>query len=73
MRPPSITPTEFDVLLKRAGIEGLAPAERAGIHAVWGAVEAMLESVRTPAPGADEVAAAAAEPAVTFAAGAPNP
>lgn len=69
MRPPSITPAEFDTLLTRAGLGHLPQAERPGILAVWGVVEAMLDSLRTPAPGADAVAAAAAEPATIFAAG----
>jgi len=61
------TEAEFEILLRRAGLD-LDPAQRAGIHAVWGAVEAMLARIRMPAPGADEVAAASAEPATIFAA-----
>lgn len=72
MRPPSIPLAEFEVLLKRAGLTKLDPAEVAGVHAVWGAVEEMLAMVRAPAPGAGEVAAAAAEPAITFAAAEPR-
>jgi hypothetical protein len=68
MPPSTTTLAEFEVLLRRAGLTALPPEEWAACHAVWGAVEEMLARVRTTAPGADEVAAAAAEPSVTFSA-----
>ncbi len=71
----TVTEAEFEVLLRRAGL-ALDPAERAAIHAVWGKVEALRAQVRilalAPSPGAGEVAAAAAEPATTFAAQGPR-
>ena len=62
-----ITDAEVEVLLRRAGLV-LAPAQRAEVRAAWRAVQDMLARNRAPAPDADEVAAASAEPAVTFAA-----
>jgi hypothetical protein len=59
--PPEITEAEFEALVARAGIP-LTPAQRTGIHAVYGAVEAMQRLVRTPAPAME------AEPATTFSA-----
>ena len=57
--PPKTTEAEFDALVARAGIP-LDPAQKAGIHAVFGGIEAMQRLVRTPAPAAE------AEPATTF-------
>ena len=59
--PPETTEAEFDALVARAGIP-LTPAQKAGIYAVWGGVEAMQRLVRTPAPPPE------AEPATTFSA-----
>lgn len=70
MMPPRTSRAAFDVLVDQAGLP-LTPEQRATIHAVWGAVEAWQESVRTPAPGVAPLSAAAAsaEPAITFDAG----
>ncbi len=57
--PPETTEAEFDALVARAGIP-LTPAQKAGIHAIWGGVEAMQRLVRTPAPAPE------AEPSTTF-------
>ena len=67
MPPTRATEAELEALLRRAGL-GTTPEQRAGIHAVWGAVEEMLERNRTPAPGTAPGSAesASAEPAVTF-------
>ncbi len=59
--PPETTEAEFDALVARAGIP-LTPAQKAGIHAAWGGVEAMQRLVRDPAPPAE------AEPSTTFSA-----
>jgi hypothetical protein len=58
---PKITKVEFDVLVARTGIP-LSPAQKAGIHVVFGGVEAMQALIRTPVPAAE------AEPATTFSA-----
>lgn len=58
---PKITEAEFDALVARSGIP-LSPAQKAGIHAVFGGVEAMQALIRTPVPAAE------AEPATTFSA-----
>jgi hypothetical protein len=50
----------FDVLLDRAGLTAIAPAEREDIRLATRHLTAYLERIRTPAP---EVAL---EPAVTF-------
>lgn len=67
MPPTRATEAEFAALLRRAGL-ATTPEQRAGLHAVWGAVEAMLERIRAPAagtaPGSAE--AASAESAVVF-------
>lgn len=57
--PPETTEAQFDALVAQAGIP-LTPAQRAGIYAVWGGVEAWRKQVRTPAPAPE------AEPATTF-------
>jgi hypothetical protein len=57
--PPETTQAEFDALVARAGIT-LTPAQKAGIHAVWGGIEAMQRLVRSPAPAPE------AEPSTTF-------
>ena len=57
--PPEITEAEFDALVACAGIP-LTPAQKAGIHAAWGGIEAMQRLVRTPALAPE------AEPATTF-------
>jgi hypothetical protein len=57
--PPRTTEAEFDALLRRAGLT-LPPDEKAAIQAVFGAVEAMQDRIRTPVPAAE------AEPAVVF-------
>ncbi|MBX9701169.1 MAG: hypothetical protein K2X74_17160, partial [Acetobacteraceae bacterium] len=69
MQPPSISEADFAVLVARAGLAVPAP-QRATLHAVWGAIEAMQASVRTPPPGVAPLSApaAAVEPAVTFSA-----
>jgi hypothetical protein len=59
--PPRTTEAEFDALLRRAGLE-LTPDQKSGIHAVFGAIEAMQDRIRTPSLPAE------AEPATTFAA-----
>src|SRR3712207_4703674 len=67
MPPTKATEAEFAALLRRAGLS-LTPEQRAGVHAVWGAVEEMLDRIRTPAPGTapGSAEAASAEPAVVF-------
>jgi hypothetical protein len=69
MQTPSLSEAEFIALVAKAGIP-MQAAQLAPIHAVWGAMEAMRASVRTPAPGTAPLSAgaAAAEPAVTFSA-----
>ena len=57
--PPETTEAEFDALVARAGIP-LTPAQKAGIYAVWGGIEAMQRLVRTPPPAPE------AEPSTTF-------
>ena len=57
--PPKTTKAEFDALVARAGLT-LTPEQKAGIHVVWGGVEAMQALVRMPAPAPE------AEPATTF-------
>ena len=57
--PPRTTEAEFETLLRRAGL-ALTPAQIAGIHQVFGAIEAMPDRVRTPALPAE------AEPATCF-------
>jgi hypothetical protein len=57
--PPETTEAEFDVLVARAGL-ALTPAQKAGIHAVFGGIEAMQRLVRTPPLPAE------AEPSTTF-------
>jgi hypothetical protein len=59
--PPKITKAEFDALVVRSGIP-LTPDQTAPLHAVFGGIEAMQASVRTPVP------APAAEPSNTFSA-----
>ena len=59
--PPRTTEAEFEALLRRAGLT-LTPAQIAGIHAVFGAVEAMQDRIRSPGLPAE------AEPATTFSA-----
>jgi hypothetical protein len=64
--PPDTTKAQtdaqaFDLLVARAGIP-LTPAQKAGILAVFGKVEAMRRLVRSPPPAAE------AEPSTTFSA-----
>ena len=67
--PQPTSEADFAALVRRAGLP-LTDAQRATIHAVWPAVQAMLEEIRKPAPGvaAGSAAAACAEPATTFSA-----
>ncbi len=67
MKPPSLPLADFAVLMAKAGLAP-TPAQLAPIHAVWGAMEAMQASVRTPPAGTAPLSAGAAavEPAVTF-------
>lgn len=67
MHPPTLSAADFAVLMAKAGLAA-TPAQLASIHAVWGAMEAMQASVRTPPAGTAPLSAGAAavEPAVTF-------
>lgn len=56
---PETTEAEFDALVARAGLS-LTPAQKSGIHAVWGGVEAWQKAVRALAPAPE------AEPSTTF-------
>jgi hypothetical protein len=68
--PTTVTDAEFAAMLARAGLS-LPAEQRAAILAAWPAIEAIRAIIRTPAPGVAPLSAgaAAAEPAVTFAAG----
>jgi hypothetical protein len=59
--PPKTTEAEFDALIARAGLP-LTAAQKAGIYAVFGGIEAMQALVRIPVPPPE------AEPATTFSA-----
>src|SRR5690242_17469055 len=63
--PPEITEAQFDALVARAGIP-LTPAQKAGIYAAFGDVEAMQTLVRSPTPAPE------AEPSTTFNAASPG-
>ncbi len=63
----SMTAEEFAVLVRRAGLP-LDPAQQAVLHAVHGRLEAMMQRVRAPSPGA--LRDRAAEPAHIFVPGA---
>ncbi|MDO9707640.1 hypothetical protein [Paracraurococcus lichenis] len=58
---PETTEAEFDALVARAGLP-LTPAQKTGIYAVWGGIEAWQKAVRSPALAPE------AEPSVTFSA-----
>jgi hypothetical protein len=59
--PPKTTEAEFEALVARAGLP-LTAAQKAGIYAAFGGIEAMQALVRAPAPPPE------AEPATTFSA-----
>jgi hypothetical protein len=67
MPEPALAADAFAALVAKAGIPFTA-AQCAPIHAVWGAMEAMQASVRTPPAGVAPLSAGAAavEPAVIF-------
>ena len=59
---------DFAALLRRAGL-ALSPAQQAGIHPQFAAVEAMLSRLRRPlpnTPAAAQTRVSVAEPATTF-------
>jgi len=58
---PKTTEAEFEALVARAGLP-LTAAQKAGIYAVFGGIEAWQAAIRTPVPAPE------AEPATTFSA-----
>lgn len=57
--PARLSPTDFDVLIRRAGL-ALTPEQVADLYEAWEYVEPMLDRVRGTARGRE------AEPAVMF-------